>query len=92
MSDQTIRVGDLVMVVRYHHCQPTRGLGVIFRVEKIESAMNYRCFCGTIFCDGRPLAFGRIAQGSGYTPLSWLRKIEPPALTETQDEREGVSA
>jgi hypothetical protein len=64
-----------------------RGYGTIFTVEKIESAFNSGCkHCGAVIRDGRPLAYGTIAAGSGWHPVAWLRRIPP--LSELDDVRQ----
>lgn len=82
-----IKVGDLVRVIRAHDCDPYRGYGTIFTVAKIAPARNLWCnTCGAVYAsDGRPLAYGTIADGAGWHPVEWLRRIPP--LHELEDER-----
>ena len=88
-----IKVGDLVMVVRGHECNPMVGIGCIFVVEHIAPAFSYGCHaCGWPTSDGQLLAYGSAGKNKGYIPLSRLRKIDPPALDETTKEREELTA
>ncbi len=80
--------GDLVAVVRGGH---VCDLGHTFHVESIYSD-DYGWYCekcGTAFqLTGKMTAYAD--RGDGYVyPVSWLLKIEPPALeSDTQAERE----
>lgn len=90
---EPIKVGDLVMVVREHSCNPGKGLGCIFVVERIEPAFHYGCEkCNWPTMDGQPLAYGRAGKYKGYIPLWRLRKSDPPALDEPTDQPEELTA
>ena len=85
MNDKPIGVGDLVVVVRHHDCDPSRGVGTIFTVEGIERAVNWHCMCRFILCDGTLLARGLRKGKVGFHPILWLKRIPP--LSELDGER-----
>lgn len=92
-ANEPICPGDLVRIVRNCDCNPTRGLGYIFRVEKVEPALNWECRrCKNVIRDERPLAFGRVSVGEGWHPVAWLRRIPPLAELEGEDRKEEVHA
>lgn len=85
MSDNVIRVGDLVMAVR-SCCDKqavsfTVKLGVPHTVTANYS-VNIRCrFCGW---NSRGASKVRLDCG-GTAPVAWLIKIKPPAISESTD-------
>ena len=92
MSDETIRVGDLVMVVRgCHICNTENNVGKLFVVEWVgETSGPYDC-CG--FDDGLTVAAADYdANGDGAFEMSDLKKINPPPVDETVRESNEVTA
>jgi hypothetical protein len=83
MSDETIRAGDLVMLV-WACCPKGRSyLGWTGTVAKLcESEL--RCRCGFVMRGTQAII---TINRTGYVPLAWLRKINPPAET-TEREKE----
>ena len=86
MKDETIRVGDLVMVVHVHCPHYTQGLpfivGFIGRAHGI--------------CHGCRVSLGAhtyaaTADGRYTTPVSWLKKIHPPALDQSTERKEEIT-
>lgn len=86
---EPIKVGDLVIVVK-PGCS-NKNLGRVFRVARLSRNKKPCPFCGThhgfkgqlMACssnDNHGFSFGR------------LKKIDPPALDETTDEREELTA
>lgn len=84
-----IRKGDLCMVVRGHGCVVAARGGIPFTVESIEAPIfgGYRCPA----CKQNSIAPTELAAGwtnndgqSCATPLSWLLKIDPPALSDAE--------
>jgi hypothetical protein len=76
MSD--IKVGDLVMVVRDHACVPR--VGHIYTVAGFGN--NFHCRkCKEIFRGSVALLSAKNYQGPGPVglPISWLKRIDPPA-------------
>lgn len=86
MSDKTIRVGDLVMVVR--ECCQTKNLGRIDTVIELWEAPIGRCsYCGVI--NGHR----RIAiMPENSAPVAWLIKIDPPQIDESIEHKDEVTA
>ena len=88
-----IKAGDLVMVVHVC-CEPnSRALGAIFKVKKI-TIDDSRCpYCRDFFNNTRR-AVAQEVWGDGYkcAPVSWLKKIDPPAIPETEERDEEVMA
>ncbi len=78
MSDNAIRVGDLVVVVK-RHCDPSR-LGYIFVVQQIQLGTTSRCSrCGSGVSAARMV---RVefdpSDGKWWAyPDTWLRRIPP---------------
>ena len=71
-----------------HHCTNSECLGTVFQVTGIGM---YRCRCGrckTII--GEHLCAEDCDDTA--TPLTWLKKLEPPSPDETTDEREELTA
>ena len=92
MSDP-IKVGDLVMVVRYHDCEPSHGCGVVFMVEALDTARDHWCSrCNASLNDGRLLVLGTRNAKKGWLSASFVKKIDPPALEETTDEPAELAA
>lgn len=91
-GDQTIKVGDLAMVVR--DCCG-RYLGTPLRVAMVSSVTApIEVVCG--HCQS---AYSNILvvtiNGSHrirHAPLFWLKKIDPPAIPEESDHLEEMSA
>lgn len=77
--DDIIRKGDLVCVVR--DCCGKR-LGQIFIVEQIVLRDSLCGFCKAIYDNTYFAGYGKRGR-----PLSWLKKINPPAI-EIETERE----
>lgn len=89
-----ISVGDLVMVVRGHECSVAKAGGIPWTVTGIVEPIG-----GGYYCDicKRHSAWGEERAATGYkkgshAPLSWLIRIDPPAIPETVEQREEISA
>jgi len=88
MSEK-IKAGDLVIVV-HQCCDRLKAVGAIKRVNAVnnETTLCRHCFDGgTRLCahfEGTPPHV--------WTPLSWLKKIDPPALEEKTTTREELPA
>jgi hypothetical protein len=82
-----IKVGDMVMVVRWPHpCTPKpkdRAPGMPFVVESLGD-----CWCTNCFEVLGPGA----ATGEAGVPLAWLKKIEPDAKLEENENHEELLA
>ena len=90
MSDETIRAGDLVAVVR--PCCPNYSGGIwIYTVAKVwHRSWRHRCaHCGNTTPAGNYAAETSTEMG---VPVAWLKKIHPPEIPETTDEREEMTA
>jgi hypothetical protein len=88
VSDETIRVGDLVVVVRGHQC----NIGRIGRVICIDSTgLLQQCMhCGHVWNTEHPLRAVVNEQGGGWE-LHRLKRIDPlsePSHTERREEIE----
>lgn len=90
MSDETIRVGDLVMIKQVCCDLKAYGLGMIFKVERIESYDDYGTRCCGPLMNGSMIAYGCLSGRSGYHPIPWLRKIPPLSEPETTETREDI--
>ena len=96
---EPIKAGDLVVVVRtLNCCDRDRGaLGKIFTVEQLIPATKFHCqACLAVWSGnntGARLAVGYNRAGDpGSWPLTFLIKINPPALDETHDTSEELTA
>ena len=92
VKDETIRVGDLVMVVRFDDCCEQGNLGTTYTVKKIERepANKYSCrVCLRKIPHDRDIYFYSDDRGFAY---SRLKKIHPPELDEPVNERREVTA
>lgn len=78
MSDNAIRVGDLVCVVRFPCCGAC--LGVVMTVTRfLSTESDYQCskckhWHGLAYL---PTAIDDTKIGNRHFPLSWLRRIPP---------------
>ena len=92
MKDETIRVGDLVMVVRgLPCCGKGVKFGATYTVSKIVLETKVHCnYCGHKYAEVN-VAVSEHFGGRGVM-LSRLKKIHPPELPETVDERQEVEA
>ncbi len=92
-----IKAGDLVMIVRGHHCVVERYVGVPFTVRAIiaQQGGGWHCTrCKTYYIAKNELIGAQmVGQNNpfGGIPLSWLLKIDPPPIAETT-EREQEAA
>lgn len=80
---EPIKAGDLVMVVRWpHRCESSNGLfsGFIGTVEAFHPFAH--CRCGEFFNEPAARFTGSVRRG---VPVSWLKKIDPPAQSETTE-------
>lgn len=85
-----ISAGDLVMLVRWpHKCAPSR-FSLVPGEPFIVGALMDGCVCHicleqlmepTAMVKGRSLAY----------PLSWLKRLDPPAQSETTTEERGLT-
>lgn len=76
MKDDTIRVGDLVVMVRGHSCLLNRIGGILFTVGEIATP-EYEPWCGE--CGKRyPIqTIVRSIFSVQCLPIAWLKKIPP---------------
>jgi hypothetical protein len=83
---EPIKVGDIAIVVRHPHCNGS-ALGMIVIVEGLHSGVSRCLKCG--YTVSEPMA---VIRNNWDVPTAWLKKIDPPALDETLDEREESTA
>lgn len=90
--DTNIKAGDLVMVVRARLCCPEKTqFGALGRVAYIHDQPIFCAYCTTPFPKGT--VFAKIAGQSGNgTELIRLKRIDPPAIPETTENREELTA
>ncbi len=93
MRDETIRPGDLVMVVRHRFCCKEKSrFGEPFIVDEVRAASHphmMQCsYCGNTYRLDRVRAVGE----SVWLELFRLKKINPPALKESTKTRNEVTA
>ena len=91
MSDKPIRVGDLVMVVRGHECYA----GYTFTVVRADDGRSdgIRCGgCNKFVFDIGPQAFVAGKGDPGNLPVSWLKRIDPPTISEDVPTGEEIHA
>ena len=86
MSD--IKVGDLVMIVRGHECSVKKAGGIPFIVTSLIDCVFYCNKCKCDISDG----IGVTGYIDRFVPVSWLIRIDPPAIPESINEQEKVSA
>ena len=77
-----IRVGDLVMVVRWPHEHAQDHLGRIYSV--IGFSGHTTCH-DCLYHFSMPSAMLTGPKGDGYIPIAWLKKINPPADERTTE-------
>jgi hypothetical protein len=83
MSD--IKAGDLVMVVRVTHEHAMSAMGIPFVVSELSSG----CICRECWA---PLLEPTAMRSSGdAVPVSWLIKIDPPALPESTERKKELT-
>jgi hypothetical protein len=87
--DNSISVGDLVMVVKPHHCGCTNAMGRIFVVQQIEAADGTCNNCGSYRADVEPDAL--MPEGH-WVRVASLKKIPPLSEPESIVERMTVKA
>lgn len=94
-GDTTIKAGDMAIVVR--DCCG-HWLGRPLRVESVSAVPGVYDWLRCDQCDRRWTNIAYVVVEDGFArkfwhvPLWWLKKIDPPALTETEDEREELTA
>jgi hypothetical protein len=91
MKDETIRVGDLVVVVR--GACTNRNVGMIFRVAKVEPVRGVCNECGTDH--GNKPGSVMIALPAGKSrgfAFPRLKKINPPAEPSHTERREEIAS
>lgn len=83
MKDETIRTGDLVMVIKGLPCGCSSPLpGLIFTA--LGFADSSRCSkCSELFIETSVYIGGKIKGRKRGIALSRLKKINPPAVDET---------
>lgn len=88
--DKPISVGDLVQVVKWPCCG--YKLGRIFRVTSIEPSPSGKCRC--IKCGTRHDTANDVEEGGrwGWTPLAWVKRIDPLPESETEKHDEEIKA
>lgn len=92
MKDETIRVGDLVMVIRPRICGCHETVGRSFTVASVsESLIGGSCFaCNKLTFPPGSMVAGN-AVNNTFTQLSRLLKINPPAVDETVETSDEVT-
>ena len=96
-AEKPISVGDLVMVVRGHECVVNLKGGIPYRVKGFSMQKNGGWMCGE--CGSKDLAVNdlvaailwQVIPGNGI-PLSWLKRIDPDALTDDVQTKEELTA
>lgn len=94
MSAKPIGVDDLVMVVRGHDCMVRAIGGVPFTVSGIVRVHDGGWFCNRCYTES---AGPNVNGASGHplvnaVPLTWLIKINPPAIDDSVETREEITA
>ena len=89
MSDKPIAVGDFVRVAKT--CCPTiyEHIGGKIGIVKEFDRVSWRCkYCGTSGREAKAVAFHLPYE---CAPVSWLKRIDPPALDEDVPEKEELT-
>ena len=82
MTNETIRPGDLVMVVRPTICcGNTKTLGKIFIAKKISHVFAFCPYCKFEFGESK-IAY---CETDGGVSIHRLKKLNPPAKQETTE-------
>jgi hypothetical protein len=91
MSDQTIRAGDLVMVVRSpSHVCTERFIGHVYRVSAVGTH-EWECrLCG--YEATELFACERSGDPEEGFPAAWVQKINPPAISSHTENKEELTA
>lgn len=88
-----IEVGDLVMIVRGHKCCVAKAGGIPFRVTGFVEPRGGGWYCE--ICNTND-AWNAETAVTGFRrancPLSWLKKIDPPAIPESAPTKEELPA
>ncbi len=90
--EETIRVGDLVMIVGAC-CSKLDTLGLIATVEDITH--NDKCrhpACGTVTTGTIVSLSGKKSPLGRFVPIAWLKKISPPGIDESTERRDEATA
>lgn len=87
MSDKPISVGDLVMVVRTETCGCEGGIGRTFIVKSLNPDDSWCSYCQK-YLGYQTDAF----DGQDWHSLYVLKRIDPPALPESVQTKEGITA
>lgn len=83
MSDKPIAVGDLVQVVRSTHECGNQFIGWVFiAVEILPKQLATCSHCNKPSITNEVSVWGKHSRRFGF-PLSWLKRIDPPAEGET---------
>jgi hypothetical protein len=94
--DNSISVGDLVMVVRGHSCHVENMGGVPYVVVDFKNPIGggWTCpKCGMVSAGpDEPCAMGNMFGRRSGAPISWLKKIPPLSEPESIVERLTVNA
>lgn len=81
MADETIRPGDLVMVVKPAlSCGCTAEIGIVFPVQKIDTWADYHMDCTCCRRTGttdKVIKFALHSEELGWFELERLKKIQP---------------
>ena len=83
-----IKVGDLVMVVRWPHA--CKYLGNIFGIISTAQAVGLKGNCQR--CGWVPSCSFVDVEAFGKIPVDWLKRIDPLAEPETTEHNEELTA
>ena len=84
-----IKAGDMVRLVWACCAGGRKYLGWVGTVESVVQCDQSLCFCGYIT---HGIHAWIDIQGRGVVPLSWLMKIDPPAIDESVERDAEVTA
>ena len=86
--DETIRAGDLVMIVRPNLC--CGNADGVWEIYTVEDVGRYLLRCDS--CKSISLEIAAVYHGSNYgTQLSRLKKIHPPAIDDSVERTEELT-
>jgi hypothetical protein len=92
MRDETIRIGDLVMVVKPTPCcGDASDIGTVFYVRWVGMSDGECLKCGHTPAE-EPAADNTTDLDDGCYPFAMLKKINPPPLEQSTKTRDEVTA
>ena len=85
--NESIKAGDLVMVVRPSPCGCDRSMGVVFHVRAVAQLFGHCAYCFQ-----ERFSWSAVAEDNGVWELSRLLRIKPLSEPESTEHKDEVTA